>query len=193
MQSENGATHTVIRGMTGALVTPQGDPVPPQAVVARLKEYNAQRGTRYQIAWVKGAWGASYFGLKDQWAERDPRREEIQRGARDPGSDFDLLTMFPPECPADNMIAWLESQFGRVYTDPVGEAAKRVDEAQRHYDEVMQGHVNAAVDTGTERILSETNHSREVRAGAATAHPMVPGADFTEPKRLIAKPEPAGA
>lgn len=192
MQSENGATHTVIRGMTGALVTPQGDPVPPQAVVARLAEYNRQRGTRYKIDWVKGAWGTSYFGLKEQWADRDARREEIQRGSRDPGTDFDLVTTFPQECQPDEMMSWVENKFGRIYTDPVGEAQKRMDAAQKHYDEVMQGHVNTAVDTGTERILSETNHSREVRAGHATAHPMVPGADLTprEPKRLM--PKPAG-
>lgn len=172
---------------SGVLVSPRGDPQPPREVVDALKA----RHPRYKIEWVKGAWGMSGFYLKEEWRLDDPRRDEIRRGQRDPESAFDVVTKFPDGCPPSSMVAWIENNLGFV-VDPVKAAAERVERAMKELQAAQEANQVSVLETGIDRLTREDNHDREVRAGLATAHPMVPGADFTmptpvdrEPKRLI--------
>lgn len=182
---EGSPQNVFIRGYSNPIVTPRGEPVPPQEVVARLQRYNQLRGTRYSIRWVPSAWGTSYYGLFEQWAERDQRRERIQRGELDPGRDFDLVTMFPPEVQPAEMMAWLENKFGRLSDDPVGEAQRRVEQAQKDLQDAQNSQVDLVMQTGEDRYRSETDHDRRVRAGLDGPSPQVSVA--WEPKRLVPK------
>lgn len=187
---ENGPGRVVMRGQAG-LVTPRGDPVPPQDVVQRLTEYNQQRGTRLSISWVPGAWGCAYFGLFDGWKQGDKRWERVQVGETEEANARDLVTMFPKECSPAEMMAWVETRYGRTVADPRAEADRLVAEAMRLRAQADEDAMNVAVETGTRRILDESDHLRQVRAGAERPHPMVHGTEFTEPaepKRLLDKP-----
>lgn len=172
----------IIAGVSNVLVSPRGDPIPPRELVEALKA----RHPRFKIEWVKAAWGMSGFVIKEEWKESDPRRDEIRRGARDPESAFDLLTRFPDGCPTGEMLSWIENNLGYV-RDPVKEAERRVEEARKALEEAQARQTDQAVETGTRRILDESDHLRQVRAGAERAHPMVPGVDLSErePKRLL--------
>src|SRR6185369_6917680 len=176
---ESSPERHVIAGVTDLLVTPRGDPVPPRELVDAL----AARHPRFRIEWVKGAWGTSGFAVKEMWRDDDRRREEIHRGDRDPESAFDVVARFPVGCPTSQMLSWIENNLGFV-VDPVKEAQRRVDEAQKALADAQSKQTDAAVETGTQRYLDESDHLRQVRAGAESAHPMVSGHDF-EPKRLL--------
>lgn len=165
--------------------TPVGDPIPPSDVVKAL----AAISPRLKIEWVGGAYGACYFALKERWKEGDVRWARVQSGELPEANAFDVLTMFPREVRTGDMIAWISSKWGdRAFAkDPRAEAERLIEQAKKLMAEADASHVDAAVETGTRRILDENDHLRLVRAGVERAHPMVHGADLSgEPKRLLA-------
>ena len=166
--------HAFIRGLSNpAIVSARGTPTVPSDVQKQLDRYNREKGGRYRIEWQPSAWGTSYFGLFEQWAERDPRREDIQRGSRDPGTDRDLVTTFPPEVRPAEMLAWMEAHFGRLSDDPAGDAQRIVDRRMKQNGELVEGHVDEMIQTGEDRFVRESDHVRRVRGGFEKAHPMV--------------------
>lgn len=186
---EGTPTGTFIRGVSRPLVTPRGDPVISAEVERRLEDYNRRQGTRYAIRWQASAWGIAYFGLFEQWAERDPRRERIQKGEMDVSQARDLVTMFPPECRADEMLGWMERNLRGWSNDPAGDAQKIVERRMAQHGTHIEGAVDALVEEGTDRIVREDDHARRLRAGVERAHPMVMVAADWAPKRLIVPPE----
>ncbi len=184
---ENSPDREILRSAGVDLVTPIGDPVPPQDIIARLKKINP----RYDIRWVKGAWGMSYFGLFEQWRENDPRREWIQRGAHDASKDFDLVNMFPVGCAPHEMAAYVEQRFG-IVADPRKEADKLMARAQAMYASAQESAVEHVVTQSMERRERESDHDLRVRGGHDTPTPMsdvlidLPTVDVG-PKRLIPK------
>jgi len=179
---ENGPANQVVRSAGVDLITPRGDPVPPQDIVQRLKALNP----RYSLEWVSGAWGTAYFGLFEEWAPNDARWERVQRGEHDKSRARDLLYMFPPECSPAEFAAYVEQRFG-IVRDPRAEADRLVAQAQKLYAEAQQKAVDTVVDTSMERHVRESRHDLEVRAGTATPTPMVDVSVDVGPKWLIPK------
>jgi hypothetical protein len=182
-QPDNMPTQQVIAG--APLVTPRGDPIPPQDVVQRLREID--RGL--SIQWVAGAMGTHYFGLFQRWRESDRRWESVRAGEVQEKDARDLVTMFPPECPPASMAAWVEYRWGprAIPKDPAKEAERIVEASMRQRQSVDDAVVDRVTQTGLDRFEREDTHDRLVRAGLEKAHPMVPGGfERTEPKRLIA-------
>lgn len=170
-------------GAGPALVNNRGEPLPPTDVIERLRRIDE----RLSIEWVEGAWGVSYFGLFERWRQGDPRWSRVQNGEIGEASARDLVQMFPRTCPAPEMAAFVEHRWGSRAqpNDPKAEADRLVAEANRLYEQAREQSVQKAVDVSMDRFDSESSHDRQMKSGNATAHPMVSGHDFAEPKRLI--------
>lgn len=175
-------------GAGPALINHLGQPVPPTEVVERLRLIDE----RLSIEWVEGAWGAAYFGLFERWRQGDRRWERVQNGELPESKARDLVRMFPRECPAPEMAAFVEQRWGgRAILDPVKEAQKAVDRAQASLEKAKESAINAVVSKSMDKFDSETAHDRRLVSGADSAHPMVPGVGagtMHEPKRLIEVP-----
>lgn len=162
------------------LLTADGKPmVSPSVEAALQREYPS-----YRLEWLDAAWGMSGFVLKEQWKANDPRWQEVQEGKRDPQKTFDVVHRFDADTRQDDILAFIQNRMTYV-RDPVKEAERMIQEGMRRLEAAQNVHINRAVDTGVQRIMDESDHTRAVRAGLETAHPMVSGADFSEPKRLL--------
>lgn len=151
-------------------------------VVVRLRELDE----RLSVEWVEGAWGCSYFGLFERWRQGDKRWERVQNGEISEKQARDLIQMFPRHCPAPEMAAYVERRWGgRAVGNPVEEAERAVEAAKARLERAKESAVDQTVDTSMERFAKTSAHERRLLGGQDTAHPMVGGADFTEPKRLI--------
>lgn len=181
---ENGPSHVVFAGQSspgGGLVTIDGNPMLSPSVEAELRK----RYPSYRIEWLNAAWGMSGFVIKDQWRSSDPRWQEVQEGKRDPNKAFDIVHRFPADTTSDDILNFIEYQMGMA-RDPKKEADRLIAEAQKLYAQARDQATDKVVEQGTQRILDESDHLRQVRAGYEEAHPMVPGADFSDsPKRLL--------
>jgi len=166
------------------LISPRGDPLPPQDVVDRLRRIDGS----LSIEWVEGAWGCAYFGLFQRWRSEDRRWAQVQNGEIAEAKARDLIQMFPRSCPAYEMAAFVEQRWGSRAQpkDPKAEADRLVAEAARLYEQAKEQNIQQAVDVSMDRFESESSHDRRVRSGLEDAHPMVPGGlTSDEPKRLI--------
>jgi len=191
--AENGPASVIYAGNSGAaLITPVGHPIPPTDVVREL----AMVSPRLRIEWVPGAYGQSYFGLKERWRDGDARWQHVRSGAMPEENAFDLVSRFPREMPTSEMVSWVRNHYGErnIPDDPGAAADKLIEEAMKLRRLAEQRTVDEAVETGTRRILDESDHLRRVQAGVERAHPMVSGTDFAPgappdlpdaPKRLI--------
>lgn len=172
-------------GGGASLITAQGHPIPPQEVVQRLK----QLSDRLSIEWVDGAWGAAYFGLFQRWGPEDPRWAQVQSGQVPEHQARDLVQMFPRECSAHDMAAYVENRWGdrNRANDPVKAAEYAVEQAQRRLDAAKALLVDKVVNKSVTESLKTDSHDRLVRAGAERAHPMVAGGlePTDAPKRLL--------
>jgi hypothetical protein len=140
------------------------------------EEIHAATEGRGRVEWIQGA-HRPYFGLKVQWPLGDPRWEYVRSGQMSDRNAFDLEQMFPEDCSPNDMASYVRSRWGdraRV-ADPAKEAARMVDAAQAHQDSVRERNVEQVIAESTDRYAHETPHSRKVRAGAESAHPMVSG------------------
>lgn len=172
------------------LVNNLGQPIPPFEVTERLRKIDDS----LSIEWVEGAWGVAYFGLFQRWKQGDKRWERVQNGELPESKARDLVYMFERSCPAYEMAAYVENNWGhRAVRDPVAEAQRAVDAAQKSLEQAKEQSIQRAVDKSMDRFENETAHDRRLRGGNDTAHPMVSGHDFGngaivttgEPKRLI--------
>ena len=166
------------------IVNNRGEPIPPSEVVERLRRVDE----RLSIEWVDGGgtFSVAYFGLFERWRQGDKRWERVQNGEIPESKARDLITMFPRHCPAGEMAAFVEQRWGaRAVLDPVKEAERIVAQAQANLAKAKEGAVDHAVQVSMDRFDSETAHDRRMKSGNDSAHPMVAGHDFTEPKRLI--------
>ncbi len=126
----------------------------------------------------------SGFMISEQWKMNDPRWKEVQEGKRDPTKTFDIIHRFAGDTRQDDIIGFIENNMA-VVQDPVKEAERAVERAMKRLADVQAAATEKVVEQGTQRILDESDHLRRVRAGAESAHTMVPGADFSGPKRLL--------
>ncbi len=179
-------SHIVVGAPSLSLVTDRGDPIPPSEIVAEL----AAISPRYKLEWLNSAWGTSCFVLKTRWAENDRRWQRVQQGELPEHMAFDIEFRFPLGMSHDDMLGYVRSRHGdRGYVkDPVKEAERAVERAKQRLIDAQNAAVDSTIEQGTQRILDESNHLREVRAGVSGAHTMIQGADLVpdrEPKRLL--------
>ena len=178
---ENSPERHVVVGET-PIVTDRGNPYPPSEVV----EFLARTKPRWKIEWLDAAWGMSGFVIKEKWHDEDKRWERVRCGECDPENAFDVIIRFPREIRTGEMVSWMENKLGYV-KDPAKEADRLIAQAMKLRADAEQQAVERAVETGTQRVLDESDHTRLVRAGVERAAPMVSGHDFVErePKRLL--------
>lgn len=184
-------TPSALSGGGAALINDRGAPLVPSELQRAVEAAGEKNGLTLTVEWLDGAWGTSCFVVKQRWPQGDPKWQRVQCGELDERNAFDVITRFPREMRTGDMVGYIRDKFGYV-RDPRAEAAKLIAEAERIMRDAQESQVDKAVEQGTQRILSESNHARLVRAGAERPHPMVHGADFTsdrepdrEPKRLI--------
>lgn len=188
-QSENGPLF--LPGQGAVLVTPLGEPFPPDDVVKALAAIDPD----LRIRWVESAFaGMSAFCIERRWRRGDPRWREVQEGRYSADSAFDTEGRFPREIRTGEMISWLKNRYrdAPLSKDQAAKEAERiVDDRFKTAKAAEEDAINRTVEQGTERAIRESDHDRLVRGGFAKAHPMVPGMHFDGPKRLIPLPSVA--
>ena len=154
------------------LVTPLGEPVPPQSVVKRL----AAVDPRLSIKWVPSAAarGGAYWGVIERWREDDPRWARVRSHELPETSAFDLRAMLPIDCSVDEADSFVARVF-RPVSDAAKEAAQKVEQVVKHNADVKDRHVERFMLEQEEKTAKTTKHEYEVQLGIATAHPMVSG------------------
>ena len=151
------------------LITPRGEPIPPQSVVKRL----AAVDERLSIKWIPSAVGA-YWGIIEAWAPGDPRWADVKSGVVLESAAFDLRAMLPPDCSVEEAEGFVARNFERV-TDAAEQSTKKVEKVLKHNRERKQKHVDQFLQEQEDKTVRTTTHELEVQLGVATAHPMVPG------------------
>jgi hypothetical protein len=151
------------------LVTPLGEPVPPQSVVSLL----AAVDERLTIKWVPSVAGA-YWAICEAWRRGDPRWELVQQGLMRESEAFDILKMLPPDCPAEQAEGILMRHFGRT-TDPRQEAAEAIARVQQHNTKQKEAHVESFLSEQEEKHARQTKHELKLSIGATDAHPISHG------------------
>jgi hypothetical protein len=178
----------VSAGQGATFITPAGDPIPPSELVRVIEEAGQRYGLSMTVEWLASAWGTSCFVVKQRWPQGDEKWARVQCGELPADKAFDVIFRFPPEMRTGDMVGLVRDKFGFV-RDPRQEADRLMAEAQRLYSQIENGAVDKAVETGTQRILDESDHLRLVRAGAERPHPMVSGADFQESSQPTPTPD----
>jgi hypothetical protein len=151
------------------LITPYGEPVPPQAVVKRL----AAIDRRLSIKWVPGAAGP-YWGIIERWKGGDERFQLVREGKMRDEEAFDLRAMLPPDCSAEEAEGFVLRYFERV-DDPTRQATKKMEKIQKHNAEAKQKHIDNFLAEQEHKTATTSKHDYEVQLGLEKAHPMVHG------------------
>lgn len=166
------------------LITPYGEPVPPQEAVQKLKQIDP----RLSLKWVPSAAGA-YWGIIETYGEHDPRWSRVNSGELPRELAFDLRAMLPPDCSAEEAVGFVERYF-RPVGDARKEAAAKVEKIVRTNAEVKEKHIEKFIEEQEHKTARTTKHEYEVQLGLATAHPMVAGVgEGTKPKKGRRKAE----
>lgn len=151
------------------LITPYGEPVPPQEAVKKLRQIDP----RLSLKWVPSAAGA-YWGIIETYGEHDPRWARVNSGELPRELAFDLRAMLPPDCSAEEAVGFVERYF-RPVGDARKEAEAKVKKVVKANAEVKQRHVDKFLEEQEYKTATTTKHDYEVQLGLATAHPMVAG------------------
>lgn len=167
------------------LITPRGDPVPPQSVVARL----AAVDERLTIKWVPSVAGP-YWAICETWRRGDSRWDMVQRGEFREQDAFDILCMLPPDASSEEAEGILLRRFGRV-SDPAAEAAEQMQRVATFNATQKKKHVENFLVEQEEKHVRTSKHDLELTIGATTAHPISHGVgDSPRAKRRKAAQEP---
>lgn len=151
------------------LITPRGEPVPPQSVVQRL----AAVDERLTIKWVPSVAGP-YWAICETWRRGDTRWEMVQRGEFREEDAFDILCMLPPDASSEEAEGILLRKFGRV-SDPAAEAAEQVRRITEANVKQKAAHVEQFLVEQEEKHVRTSKHDLELTVGATTAHPISHG------------------
>lgn len=159
------------------LITPRGEPVPPQDAVRRLKAIDE----RLDLRWVPSAAGP-YWGIIEHYKPEDERWSRVRSGELPEKDAYDLRAMLPPDCSAEEAVGFVERYF-RPVRDAAKEAAEKVEKVVKANREVKEAHVERFMVEQEEKHMRTTKHELEVQLGVATAHPMVSGVGEGTAKR----------
>lgn len=165
------------------LITPRGEPVPPQEAVRRLREIDE----RLTVKWVPSAVGA-YWAIVETWPRGDARWERVQAGEITEAQAFDLRAMLPPDCSAEQAVGFVERFFR-----PVGhageDAAKHIQQVAKHNASVKAQHVETFLVEQEYKTARTSKHEHELNLGVAAAHPISHGfgEGTTEGAKVVAR------
>lgn len=151
------------------LITPRGEPVPPQEAVRRLQEIDE----RLSVKWVPSAVGA-YWAIVETWPRGDARWERVQSGEITEAQAFDLRAMLPPDCSAEEAVGFVERYF-RPVGNAAEDAAKHIEGIAKHNKATKEKHVERFMLEQEFKTARTSKHEYEVDLGIATAHPISHG------------------
>lgn len=186
---ENGPESPVyVEGMGSRFITVEGDPILPSDVEPELRQIDPF----LKIEFVRGFGGMNAWVLKREWKQSDKRWARVQSGELPRHLAFDEEHRFPRDCPTGQMVAYVRARWGDRANGSTPEEKKKL--AEKMIEDAMKLQREAAVQAedelvqkGTQRVLDESDHLRQLRSGLTgeRVHPMVSGMDFDGPKRLI--------
>lgn len=164
------------------LITPLGEPVPPQSVVKRL----AAVDERLTIKWVPSPATGPYWAIVETWRRGDPRWELVQQRQVQEHEAFDILCMLPPDCSAEEAEGILLRRFGRV-TDPKAEAEAQMAKVAAQNKAQKAKHVENFLVEQEEKHVRTSKHELEVQLGLEPAHPISHGVGEGTVRRMRRK------
>lgn len=183
---ENGPEQPLyVPGKGAFFVTTEGDPMVPSDIDAKIQKFNPDLRIEFQ----RGFGGMNGWILKKRWRQSDPRWSYVQSGQTPADKAFDLEHTFPRDCPTADMLAYVENRWGERNRprDAKAEAERLIERARKLMEIANAEKVDEIVDMGTQKILDDTDHQRELQAEEAlgvdgqTAHAMIVN---DGPKRL---------
>lgn len=151
------------------LITPRGEPVPPQEAVRRLREIDE----RLTVRWVPSAVGA-YWAIVETWPRGDARWERVQTGEITEAQAFDLRAMLPPDCSAEEAVGFVE-RFFRPVGNAAEDAAKHIQQVAKHNANVKAQHLESFIEEQEFKTARTSKHEHEVNLGVVAAHPISHG------------------
>lgn len=151
------------------LITPRGEPVPPQEAVRRLQAIDEH----LSVKWVPSAAGP-YWGIIETWKAGDERWARVHSGEIGREQAFDLRAMLPPDCSAEEAVGFVERYF-RPVGHAASDAAEHVQRVVKHNRAVKEQHIEHFMAEQEFKTARTSKHELELVVGATTAHPMVPG------------------
>jgi hypothetical protein len=165
------------------LITPRGEPVPPQEAVRRLREIDE----RLSVKWVPSASGP-YWGIIETWKQGDERWARVNSGEIREEQAFDLRAMLPPDCSAEEAVGFVERFFEPV-TDPAKQAAAKMERVDRENKAVKAAHMERFMEEQELKTATTSKHEYEVQLGVAEAHPISHGfgEGTTEGAQVVAR------
>lgn len=165
------------------LITPRGEPVPPQEAVRRLRDIDE----RLSVKWVPSAAGP-YWGIIELWKREDPRWARVRAGEITEGQAFDLRAMLPPNCSAEEAVGFVERYF-RPVGHAASDAAEHIQKVVKHNADVKAKHVETFMVEQEFKTARTSKHEYEVQLGVAAAHPVSSGfgEGTTEGAQIVAR------
>lgn len=151
------------------LITPRGEPVPPQEAVRRLREIDE----RLTVRWVPSAAGA-YWAIVETYKPEDPRWSRVHTGEITESQAFDLRAMLPPDCSAEQAVGFVERHFRPVRHAP-SEAAEHVQRVAKHNASAKAKHLEGFLEEQEYKTARTSKHEHELNLGVASAHPISHG------------------
>lgn len=151
------------------LITPRGEPVPPQEAVRRLRAIDE----RLSVKWVPSAAGP-YWGIIEVWTSSDPRWERVRSGEITEAQAFDLRAMLPPDCSAEQAVGFVERHF-RPVGHAASDAAAHVQRVAQHNAATKAKHLETFMVDQEYKTARTSKHEYEVQLGVASAHPISSG------------------
>lgn len=151
------------------LITPRGEPVPPQEAVRRLQQIDE----RLSVKWVPSAAGA-YWAIIETWPRGDERWSRVQSGEITEAQAFDLRAMLPPDCSAEEAVGFVE-RFFRPVGNAAEDAAEHIKKIDRHNKATKAKHLENFLVEQEFKTARTSKHEYEVDLGVAAAHPISHG------------------
>ena len=165
------------------LITPRGEPIPPQEAVRRLREIDE----RLSVKWVPSATGP-YWGIIETWKAGDERWSRVTTGEITPEQAFDLRAMLPGDCSAEQAVGFVERYFEPV-SNAREQAAKHLDKVVQHNKATKAKHVENFMVEQEFKTARTSKHEYEVQLGVEAAHPISSGfgEGTTEGAKVVAR------
>lgn len=93
-----------------AIISVDGNPVPPSEMVARVKQIHPRLGIRFMDMSYHGE-GQKYWAVTMDWDNNDKRMRQVAEGKMSPDSAFDILGYLPLDCSIDEAYGYLVNNF----------------------------------------------------------------------------------
>lgn len=154
----------------GVLVTPGLTPIVPDWLQQEVYEATNRRG---KIEWIGGA-HIAYYGLKVRWRSDDPRWMAVRQGQVPESAAFDLEQVFPKDYSPQDIASYIRANYGERAANPA-DAETIAEAAVKAQQDATTQNIERFTQASVEQSARESSHTKRVRAGAETAHPMVSG------------------